>query len=78
MPHRMSTLPRYSVLSLAIVALYRPVRLALMQYSRSQGVRLWPVKPSVSSPWAQAAEAISSRVFLPSHSVEWQCTLAFR
>ena len=60
-----------------MVALYRAVRRGLMQYSRSQGVWLCPVKPSVVSPWAQAAEAISCRVFLPSHSVEWQWTLDF-
>lgn len=70
-------MPLYSAFSVAMVALYWAVRLGVMQYSRSQGVWLWPVKPSVSKPCAQAAEAISCRVFLPSHIVEWQCTLDF-
>ena len=38
MPHRISTLPLYSALSFAMVALYWAVRLGLMQYSRSRCV----------------------------------------
>ena len=36
-----------------------------------------PVKPSVVRPCAHAALAISCKVFLPSHIVEWQWTLDF-
>ena len=45
--------------------------------SAAEEGEVWPEKPSVVRPCAQAALAISCNVFLPSHIVEWQCTLDF-